>query len=56
MRKLHREQINLAMIATRVHEDDHPDLVRQREYCRQLREWLARFRPTPPGPQAAPAT
>jgi protease PrsW len=47
MRRLHREQINLAMIATRVHEDDHPDLVRQREYCRQLREWLARFRPSP---------
>jgi protease PrsW len=56
MRKLHREQINLAMIATRVHEDDHPDLVRQREYCQQLREWLARFRAVPPGPQAAPAT
>jgi protease PrsW len=47
LRRLHREQINLAMIATRVHEDDHPDLVRQREYCRQLREWLARFRPAP---------
>jgi protease PrsW len=56
MRKLHREQINLAMIATRVHEDEHPDLVRQREYCRQLREWLARFRPSPPGPLPAPAT
>jgi RsiW-degrading membrane proteinase PrsW (M82 family) len=54
MRKLHREQVNLAMIVTRVHQDDHPDLLRQREYCRQLREWLAQFRP--PGAQPAVAT
>jgi hypothetical protein len=45
MKRLHREQINLAMVATRVHQDDHPELVRQREYCRSLREWLAQFRP-----------
>jgi protease PrsW len=45
MKRLHREQINLAMVATRVHQDDHPDLVRQREYCRSLRGWLAQSRP-----------
>ena len=47
MRRLHREQINLAMIVTRVHDDSHPDLLRQREYCRSLRDWLARYRPSP---------
>jgi protease PrsW len=55
MRRLHREQINLAMIVTRVHDDSHPDLLRQREYCRSLREWLSRYRPSPPR-GAQPAT
>jgi RsiW-degrading membrane proteinase PrsW (M82 family) len=55
MRRLHREQINLAMIVTRVHDDSHPDLLRQREYCRSLREWLARYRSSPPR-GAQPAT
>lgn len=36
--RLHRQQINLAMVRTRVEEDDHPDLVAQRERCRGLRE------------------
>jgi protease PrsW len=40
LRRLHRAQINLAMIRTRVGEDDHPDLVGQRERCRALRERL----------------
>ena len=41
LKRLHRAQIDLAMIRTRVEEDDHPDLVRQREYCAALRAWLA---------------
>lgn len=40
LRRLHRAQIDLAMICSRVEEDDHPDLVRQREYCASLRAWL----------------
>lgn len=41
--RLQKAQIDLAMVATRVHQDDHPDLVRQREYCRSLRDWLIAF-------------
>jgi len=40
LKRLQKAQINLAMVATRVHQDDHPDLVRQRRYCQSLREWL----------------
>ena len=40
LKRLHRAQIDLAMIRTRVDEDDHPDLVRQRAYCAALRTWL----------------
>jgi hypothetical protein len=40
VRRLHRAQIRLAMIRTRVGDDDHPDLVRQRELCQSLRERL----------------
>jgi protease PrsW len=40
LRRLQRAQINLAMARTRVDADDHPDLVRQRELCRQLRAGL----------------
>jgi protease PrsW len=40
LRRLHRAQITLAMIRTRVADDDHPDLVRQRDRCRSLRERL----------------
>jgi hypothetical protein len=43
LQKLHREQINLAMVATRVTEPDHPDLVRQRGVCLSLREALLRI-------------
>jgi len=55
MKKLQREQINLAMVATRSHDPNHPDLQRQHEYCAQLREWVQRFAggptPPPPGPE-----
>jgi protease PrsW len=37
LRRLQRAQINLAMIRTRVDEDDHPDLIAQRRYCAELR-------------------
>lgn len=40
LKKLHREQINLAMIRTRTHDPDHPDLARQHEHCARLREWV----------------
>jgi RsiW-degrading membrane proteinase PrsW (M82 family) len=41
LKRLHRAQITLAMIRSKVEEqDDHPALVQQREYCRALREWL----------------
>jgi RsiW-degrading membrane proteinase PrsW (M82 family) len=49
LKRLQRAQIDLAMIATRVHDPDHPDLVRQREYCASLRTWLeANARPPQP--------
>ena len=40
VKRLHKAQINLAMMATRIEDPEHPDLVRQREYCRTLRDWL----------------
>jgi RsiW-degrading membrane proteinase PrsW (M82 family) len=49
LRRLQREQINLAMIRTRVEVHDHPDLVRQRQYCKSLRDALLAI------PGAAPA-
>jgi protease PrsW len=49
LKRLHRQQINLAMVRTRVEGDDDPDLVRQREYCRSLRAALLAM------PGAAPA-
>jgi protease PrsW len=49
LKRLQREQINLAMVATRVHHDDHPDLIRQRQYCKALRDWLVAYgRPATP--------
>lgn len=39
--RMHREQVNLAMIATRVSSPDDPALVAQRDYCRSLRDALA---------------
>ena len=53
LRRLHRAQIHLAMIATRVVRDDHPDLVNQRRYCRALREAVAvSLSAVPPPPRA----
>jgi hypothetical protein len=40
LRRLQREQVTLAMVRTRVAADDDPELVRQRELCRSLREAL----------------
>jgi RsiW-degrading membrane proteinase PrsW (M82 family) len=41
LKRLHREQIRLAMIRSKVTGDDHPDLVRQRAVCQAAREDLA---------------
>jgi len=38
--RLHREQIDLAMVASRVAAPDAPELVAQREYCASLRAAL----------------
>jgi len=40
LKRLHRQQVNLAMVRTRVDDPEHPDLVRQRAYCAALREAL----------------
>jgi protease PrsW len=48
LRRLQREQVNLAMIVSRVPPGD-PAIARQREYCRSLRDALAAI------PGAAPA-
>ena len=40
LHRLQREQLTLAMIASMVASDDDPALVRQREYCRSLRDAL----------------
>jgi protease PrsW len=45
LKTLQNSQINLAMVATRVHQDEHPDLVRQRQYCKSLRDWLLAYAP-----------
>jgi RsiW-degrading membrane proteinase PrsW (M82 family) len=50
LKRLQKAQINLAMVATRVHQDDHPDLVRQRQYCQALREWLVAYATGPRTP------
>ncbi len=52
LRRLQREQVNLAMVRTRVTSDDDPALVRQREYCKSLRDALDAI----PGAQPAMPT
>jgi hypothetical protein len=47
--RLQREQVNLAMIRSRVAADDDPALVRQRALCRSIRDALAAI----PGAEAA---
>jgi protease PrsW len=49
LKRLQREQVNLAMLRTRTHSDDAPELVRQRELCKSLRDALLAM------PGAAPA-
>jgi RsiW-degrading membrane proteinase PrsW (M82 family) len=40
LKRLQREQVNLAMVRVHVGSADHPDLVRQRAYCKSLRDAL----------------
>jgi hypothetical protein len=40
LKRLQKEQVNLAMIRTRVASDDDPALVRQRALCGSLRDAL----------------
>ena len=49
LKRLQREQVNLAMLRTRTHGDDASELVRQRELCKSLRDALLAM------PGAAPA-
>jgi hypothetical protein len=49
LRRLQREQVNLAMIRSRVASDDDPALIDQRAYCGSLRDALRAI------PGAAPA-
>jgi hypothetical protein len=57
LKRFHKAQVNLAMIATRVPGDDHPDLLNQRRYCRALREALAvSMSPLPPPPPGTTAS
>jgi hypothetical protein len=49
LHRLQREQVNLAMVASRVADTADPALLRQRRYCRSLRDALEAI------PAAAPA-
>lgn len=49
LRRLQREQVNLAMVRTRVASDEDPELARHRQLCRSLRDALFAI------PGAAPA-
>jgi RsiW-degrading membrane proteinase PrsW (M82 family) len=49
LHRLQREQVNLAMVASRASSPDDPALVLQRDYCRSLRDALEAM------PGAAPA-
>lgn len=40
LRRLQREQVNLAMVRTRARDEADPALLRQRAYCRSLRDAL----------------
>jgi RsiW-degrading membrane proteinase PrsW (M82 family) len=48
LKRLHRAQINLAMVGSRVGHGDDPDIVRQRAYVSSLRDAIAASRPPPP--------
>ncbi len=49
LRRLQREQVNLAMVRSKVASDDDPALIEQRAYCGSLRDALSAI------PGAAPA-
>ncbi|HZN42356.1 MAG TPA: hypothetical protein VFC08_01385, partial [Actinomycetota bacterium] len=49
LKRLQKEQVNLAMVRSRVATDDDPALLRQRALCRSLRDALQAI------PGAAPA-
>jgi len=51
LRRLQREQVNLAMVVSRVPTPDDPAVARQRGYCRSLRDALAAI----PGASSAAA-
>lgn len=40
LKRLHQQQINLAMVATRVSDPEHPDVVRQRRLIQKMRAEL----------------
>ena len=40
LKRLQRQQVNLAMVATRV-DGEHPDLLRQRAHCKAIRDALS---------------
>ena len=52
LRRLQKEQINLAMVRTRTASDDAPEVVTQRDLCRSLRDALLAM----PGAALAAAT
>ena len=41
LKRLQKAQVDLAMMRSRTTDPEHPELVRQREYCSSLREWLS---------------
>lgn len=51
--KLQREQINLAMVRTRTQDPRHPDIERQRELVRSLKDQLAAMPTLPIVPSVA---
>ena len=44
LKALQREQMNLALFHTKIKEQDHPGLERQRDKVRRLKERLASLR------------
>jgi RsiW-degrading membrane proteinase PrsW (M82 family) len=52
LKRLQREQVNLAMVRTRSTTDDVPELVRQRQLCKSLRDALLAM----PGAELATAS
>ncbi len=55
LHRLQREQVNLAMVASRVGDADDPALRQQRAYCRSLRDALEAIPAAAPAAGGAPA-